>query len=91
MQATYSYVLMYLNVVGKGYKAKLSDFGLARGVHEKDCYKVTGQSLLPVKYGQPQNHCSMESSPQPQMCGKQLVSQLWHKSIANITVHGFDT
>ena len=55
MPVGYVYVLIYLNTVGEGFKAKLSDFGLARGVHEKDYYKVTGRSLLPVKWLAPES------------------------------------
>ena len=41
--------------VGEGFKAKLSDFGLARGVHEKDYYKITGKAALPVRWMAPES------------------------------------
>lgn len=48
-------ILAYFNAVGEGFKAKLADFGLARGVHEKDYYKVTGHTMLPVKWLAPES------------------------------------
>ena len=48
-------VINYCNIVGEGFKAKLSDFGLARDVHEKDYYIVTGQTLLPVRWMAPES------------------------------------
>ena len=42
-------------IVGEGFKAKLSDFGLARGVHEKDYYKVVAQTALPVRWMAPES------------------------------------
>ena len=41
--------------VGDGFRAKLSDFGLARGVHEKNYYRVTGQTTLPVRWMAPES------------------------------------
>ena len=48
------YACVYI-LVGEEFKAKLSDFGLARGVHEKDYYKVTGQTTLPVRWMAPES------------------------------------
>ena len=42
-------------IVGEGFKAKLSDFGLARGVHEKDYYKVVAKTALPVRWMAPES------------------------------------
>ena len=41
--------------VGEGFKAKLSDFGLARGVQEKDYYKVVARTALPVRWMAPES------------------------------------
>ena len=40
--------------VGADFKTKLSDFGLARGVHENDCYKMAAQTPLPLKWMAPE-------------------------------------
>ena len=56
MQACFSsYIIFILCAVGEGFKAKLSDFGLARGVHEKDYYKVTARTTLPVRWMAPES------------------------------------
>ena len=47
--------LQHYNKVGDKFKAKLSDFGLARGVHENDYYKVTSATKLPVKWMAPES------------------------------------
>ena len=44
-----------LCIVGDQFKAKLSDFGLARGIHEDDYYKVTSATELPVKWIAPES------------------------------------
>ena len=44
-----------LLVVGDQFKAKLSDFGLARGVHEDDYYKIKSSIKLPVKWMAPES------------------------------------
>ena len=33
---------------------KIADFGLARGVHDKDYYRVAGQAVLPVRWMAPE-------------------------------------
>ena len=56
-------------LVGDGFRAKLSDFGLAQGVHEKNYYRVTGQTNMA-----PESLLYMEYLLQPQMCGKKFLS-----------------
>ena len=34
---------------------KLADFGMARGVHESDYYRVAGQAILPVRWLAPES------------------------------------
>ena len=48
-------VVMYMCTVGDQFKAKLSDFGLARGVHEDNYYRVTSAAELPVKWMAPES------------------------------------
>ena len=50
-QSHYSHIY----IVGDQFKTKLSDFGLARGVHEDDYYKVTSATKLPVKWMAPES------------------------------------
>jgi len=45
----------YYSIVGENFTAKLSDFGLARGVHEKDYYKVVAHAVLPVRWLAPES------------------------------------
>ena len=47
--------LLHVCTVGEGFKAKLSDFGLARGVHEKDYYKIAQKTALPVRWMAPES------------------------------------
>ena len=42
-------------IVGEGFKAKLSDFGLARGVQESDYYKIAQKTALPVRWMAPES------------------------------------
>ena len=42
------------NVVGPSLQVKVADFGLARGVHDKDYYRVAGQAVLPVRWMAPE-------------------------------------
>ena len=42
-------------VVGTSLKVKVADFGLARGVHDKDYYKVKSRALLPVRWMAPES------------------------------------
>ncbi|XP_065897243.1 tyrosine-protein kinase receptor-like isoform X2 [Dysidea avara] len=42
-------------LIGENFTAKLSDFGLARGVHEKDYYKVVTSAVLPVRWLAPES------------------------------------
>ena len=48
------YFHMFL-LVGKGLSVKLSDFGLARAVHDKDYYRVTKGTLLPLRWMAPES------------------------------------
>ena len=34
---------------------KLADFGLARGVQQKDYYRIAGQTVLPVRWLAPES------------------------------------
>ena len=47
--------VMFMCTVGDQFKAKLSDFGLARDVYEDDYYKVTSAAELPVKWMAPES------------------------------------
>ena len=42
-------------IVGTGLSIKIADFGLARGVHDKDYYKVGGAAVLPVRWMAPES------------------------------------
>ena len=35
--------------------AKLADFGMARGVAEKDYYRIAGSAVLPVRWMAPES------------------------------------
>ena len=50
-----TFIYQFLCTVGEGFKAKLSDFGLARGVHEKDYYKMAARTALPVRWMAPES------------------------------------
>ena len=41
--------------VGSGLRVKIADFGLARGVYDKDYYRVAGRALLPVRWMAPES------------------------------------
>lgn len=41
--------------VGAGLRIKITDFGLARAVHNRDYYKVGGAALLPVRWMAPES------------------------------------
>ena len=43
------------HIVGEGFKAKLSDFGLARGVQENDYYRIAQKTALPVRWMAPES------------------------------------
>ena len=42
-------------VVGEKLVIKLADFGLARDIHGKDCYRIGGKATLPVKWMAPES------------------------------------
>lgn len=42
-------------LVGPNLVVKIADFGLARGVHDKDYYRVAGKQLLPVRSMSPES------------------------------------
>jgi len=46
---------IFLTTVGVGLTVKLADFGLARGVHNSDYYKVAGKAVLPVRWMAPES------------------------------------
>ena len=41
--------------VGTNLVVKIADFGLARGVHDKDYYRVAGTQILPVRAMAPES------------------------------------
>ena len=41
--------------VGSGLRIKIADFGMARGVYDKDYYRVAGKALLPVRWMAPES------------------------------------
>ena len=41
--------------VGPRLEAKLADFGMARGVAEKDYYRIAGSAVLPVRWMAPES------------------------------------
>ncbi len=41
--------------VGAGLCVKIADFGLARGVYDKDYYRVAGRAVLPVRWMAPES------------------------------------
>lgn len=42
-------------LVGPNLVVKIADFGLARGVHDKNYYRVAGKQLLPVRSMSPES------------------------------------
>ena len=42
-------------LVGASLKVKVADFGLARGIHDKDYYRVKQAALLPVRWMAPES------------------------------------
>jgi len=42
-------------LVGASLKVKVADFGLARGIHDKDYYRVKKAALLPVRWMAPES------------------------------------
>ena len=50
------YMLVYCTVlVGASLKVKVADFGLARGIHDKDYYRIKKAALLPVRWMAPES------------------------------------
>lgn len=45
----------YSYLVGPNLVVKIADFGLARGVHDKNYYRVAGRQLLPVRSMSPES------------------------------------
>ena len=43
-----------LCAVGASLLIKIADFGLARGVYDKDYYRVAGRTFLPVRWMAPE-------------------------------------
>ena len=52
---SYSSVPGLLIAVGNELVIKLADFGMARHVRDKDCYRVGGKARLPVKWMAPES------------------------------------
>ena len=46
--------LQIVPAVGANLQIKIADFGLARGVYDKDYYRVAGRALLPVRWMAPE-------------------------------------
>lgn len=42
-------------LVGSDLVAKIADFGMARGVAEKDYYRIAGSAVLPVRWMAPES------------------------------------
>ena len=40
--------------VGTNLQIKIADFGLARGIYDKDYYRVAGRTFLPVRWMAPE-------------------------------------
>ena len=51
----YLSVIDSLIAVGNELVIKLADFGMARHVRDKDCYRVDGKARLPVKWMAPES------------------------------------
>ena len=47
--------IFYFYTVGSCLQVKLADFGLARGVQQKDYYRIAGQAVLPVRWLAPES------------------------------------
>ena len=42
--------------LAQGYRSKIADFGLARGIsRDKDYYKIVGPAVLPVRWMAPES------------------------------------
>ncbi len=50
-----SHALACIYVVGSGLQIKIADFGLARGVNNKDYYRIAGSAVLPVRWMSPES------------------------------------
>ena len=50
LQATYYFIFS----VGPNLLIKIADFGLSRGVYDKNYYKVAGKAVLPVRWMAPE-------------------------------------
>ena len=44
-----------MHIVGSGLQIKIADFGLARGINNKDYYRLTGSAVLPVRWMAPES------------------------------------
>lgn len=49
------FCICLLLTVGPGLIIKLADFGMARGVHDKNYYRIEGRAMLPVKWLAPES------------------------------------
>ena len=49
----FSALLCFISV-GANLLIKIADFGLARGVYDKDYYRVAGTAFLPVRWMAPE-------------------------------------
>ena len=41
--------------VATGMRIKIADFGLARGVYDRDYYRVAGRAVLPIRWMAPES------------------------------------
>ena len=70
------------DVVGNELTVKLADFGMARGVQDKDLYRLAGKAKLPVKWMAPESLLYGEFTP---------ASDVWYvyKHINKYTLYSF--
>ena len=48
-------IVYTLHTVGSGLQIKIADFGLARGIGNKDYYRIAGAAVLPVRWMAPES------------------------------------
>lgn len=58
-----AYFWLVLCSVGNELVVKLADFGMARGVKDKDLYRIAGKAKLPVKWMAPESLIYGEFTP----------------------------
>ena len=48
-------IMMSMHAVGPDLHIKIADFGLSRGVYDKDYYRIAGRAVLPVRWMAPES------------------------------------